>query len=79
VMRPPATPTSCWAFPNSASTADRGNHERITDDILLNAAERLGPGLSRRASMHDPHISGSSTKSADRLLPPPKIYGALNH
>ena len=46
VMRPPATPTSCWASPNSASTADRENHERITDGILLNAAERLAPGLS---------------------------------
>jgi len=43
--------------------ADRENCERITDDILLDAAEDARAQISRRTSIHLRHASMSSTTS----------------
>jgi len=47
----------------AAGKANRENHERITDDILLDAAEDAGPRSSRKASTRSPRTSASSTTS----------------
>ena len=47
----------------AASKADRENRERITDDILLDAAEDARARSSRRASIHSRHTSEWSTTS----------------
>jgi len=48
----------------AAGKANRENHERITDDILLDAAPRMpGPRSSRRASTRSRRTSASSTTS----------------
>jgi len=44
----------------------------ITDNILLNTAEDVGPKSSRRVSIHSHDISGSSTTSSATTVRPDK-------
>ena len=48
---------------SAASTADRENHDKITNDILLDAAEDAQAQIKQKASIHSPHTSASSTIS----------------
>jgi len=50
---------------SAASTADRENHEKITNDILLDAAEDAREDaraqIKQKSLIHSPNTSGSST------------------
>jgi len=60
----PALLSGC--FRSAASTADRENHEKITNDILLDAAEDAREDAraqikQKSLDSHSPNTSGSST------------------